>query len=114
MNPLGHHPDDESREPATVWTDEDIDAVCAAIAAGDLPAEVTCTDGRRVVVSVDEAVAFTGGKATGMQRLLRDLVLDGRRNDLVYLTDPKDPAVPAERTTVGALAAALLAQPARS
>jgi hypothetical protein len=109
------HPDDQARTtraPLTAWTDEELAAITAAFRAGDLPTEVVCGD-RRVFLCVDEAVGYghSNGKADAMQQMLRDLVLAGRQNDPVQISDPKDPAATVQHSTVGALAAAVLRSP---
>lgn len=111
MNFQGH-PDNQSRTPRahfTAWTDEYLARITAAFRAGDLPIDVMCAGGR-VLVYVDEIVGYGDGdgKADAMQQMLRDLVLAGRRNDPVQISDSKDPAATVQHSTVGALAEAML------
>lgn len=87
-------------------TARDMAAIEAAYTPGDLPAEVTLTDGRTVLVCRDECHEMTRGRAGALRRYLDELVRAGRKNALVTIGDPKDTRVPVLRTTVGQLAAA--------
>lgn len=62
------------------WTAEDQAAISAAFDAGDLPTEVTLSDGRTVVVCLDEVASLTDTDA--LDRMLSDLARTSRKNDL--------------------------------
>jgi hypothetical protein len=94
------------------WTADDLAAVRAAVDAGELPTEVPLTGGGTVLLCFDEAATLTGTTGSGknstgpMHEMLMKLVRAGRADDPVLIEDPKDPAAPAMRATVGAPAAA--------
>jgi hypothetical protein len=65
----------------------------AAYQAGEIPTEITLADRGTIPRCQDEA---PDGNAGVMQALLDGLILEGRKDQLVFVEDPKDPHFPCQ------------------